>query len=451
MNCLRRVRLLPVLAVVACGDATTTDSGQVSRPPGASGEDLDAGVTAPDDVDPTENFVVTRVSLFQTLEIPLHPQKDLSTVPLIAGKDTLVRVNVRPATGTTKLEKVFATVHVEDGAATPIAGPAVAVEASSDTVLDVTVPASQFTSNTKLRVKVMPQAASAASSGSLGAWPSGGKSESLAPEVSGAMHVVVVPVNTVKSTNYGRVDVTPEVLADFRKYVLATLPVGTDRLKVEAHARYDTQLTPNTDFANKLLDEIVKLHTADGAGNEVRYIALFDFDNAAFPIDTTQASALFGGLGTFTTRESVMNHTTTHPAGIARFTLGRSGIAAPWAPGQNASFASNISEWEKCPIEIVERHFGKMRSIERAYAIAVHELGHLYSLKHVSTSLRPFSAPEADETFPRPDGKIGRMGYDATTARFFEPTCFTDVMGYSNLQWISDHNYKSLHALIRGN
>lgn len=92
-----------------------------------------------------------------------------------------------------------------------------------------------------------------------------------------------------------------------------------------------------------------------------------------------------------------------------------------------------------------------MRSIERGYAIAVHELGHLYSLKHVSTSMRPFSAPEADETFPRPDGKIGRTGYDATTGRFFEPACFTDVMGYSNLQWISDHNYASLNTLIRGN
>lgn len=169
MNWLRLVRLLPVLAIVGCGDATT-EPGPIAHNSGPSSPEGDAGVT---EVTPptTEEFVVTRVSLFQSLEIPLYPEKDLATVPLIAGKDTLVRVNVRPANGATKLENVFATVQLDDGASAPIAGPPVEVAAASDTVLDVTIPASQLTSSAKLRVQVMPEAASTTSGGSIGAWP----------------------------------------------------------------------------------------------------------------------------------------------------------------------------------------------------------------------------------------------------------------------------------------
>lgn len=442
----RALGLLPLLAAFACSDAATTDGARTGDPPGGPGGGTADG--GGDESPPTDDFTVTKVTLFQSLEIPLYPEKDLATVPLLAAKDTLVRVTVRPKSGTATVTKVFAAAQLGD--ATPVAG-APADVATGDTVLDVLVPAAQLTADATLRVKVMPEGAAATSSGAIGVWPSSGTPEPLTPEISAAVHVVVVPVNTVKSAQYGLVTVTPEVLADFRKYVLASFPIGKDRLQMEVHATYTTQLTPSDTYPNELLDEIAALHTADKAGNEVRYLALFDFDDAAFTIDTTKAGAIFGGLATYTTKTSVMNHTTTHPSAIVRFVLGRYGITAPWQAAQSPSFQSTIANAEVCPIDITQRHMKSMRSVERAYGLAVHELGHLYSLKHVSTTLRPFSAPDKDETFPRSDGKIGLTGYDASTGRFYEPTCFTDFLGYSNLQWISDHNYRSLHDLMRGN
>ena len=74
-------------------------------------------------------------------------------------------------------------------------------------------------------------------------------------------------------------------------------------------------------------------------------------------------------------------------------------------------------------------------------AVVAHELGHNYGRFH-----SPCGNPSGiDPNYPRvgnyAGGFIGSYGYDIATNTLKEPKFYTDIMGYCNLQWISDYTY----------
>ena len=71
--------------------------------------------------------------------------------------------------------------------------------------------------------------------------------------------------------------------------------------------------------------------------------------------------------------------------------------------------------------------------------VAAHEWGHNFDLPHAPCG----GASGADPAFPYPGGKIGVIGWNATSNALLQPTV-NDLMGYCNPQWVSDYNWKGV-------
>ncbi len=69
--------------------------------------------------------------------------------------------------------------------------------------------------------------------------------------------------------------------------------------------------------------------------------------------------------------------------------------------------------------------------------ILAHELGHNWGRLHVAGCQNPGGI---DTAYPHGGGSIGVYGYDLRTTTLYSPA-YTDIMSYCNAQWISDYNY----------
>ena len=71
--------------------------------------------------------------------------------------------------------------------------------------------------------------------------------------------------------------------------------------------------------------------------------------------------------------------------------------------------------------------------------IAAHELGHTWGREHA-----PCGNPAGpDPSFPYPNGRIGRIGWDPLTG-LLKPRELPDIMGYCGNPWISDYTYQGV-------
>jgi hypothetical protein len=71
--------------------------------------------------------------------------------------------------------------------------------------------------------------------------------------------------------------------------------------------------------------------------------------------------------------------------------------------------------------------------------VAAHELGHTWGRAHAPCG----NPPGADPSYPYPNGRIGRIGWDPL-AGVLKPRDLADVMGYCGNPWISDYTYQGV-------
>ncbi len=81
---------------------------------------------------------------------------------------------------------------------------------------------------------------------------------------------------------------------------------------------------------------------------------------------------------------------------------------------------------------------------EQAPLVAAHEIGHAHGRAHAPCG-PPGNQPDApDPDYPYDDGSIGVWGYDIVEGELHDPTD-TDVMSYCDDQWVSDFTFAALH------
>ncbi|GLH67231.1 IPT/TIG domain-containing protein [Geothrix edaphica] len=69
-----------------------------------------------------------------------------------------------------------------------------------------------------------------------------------------------------------------------------------------------------------------------------------------------------------------------------------------------------------------------------------HETGHNMGRSHSPCG----AAADPDPAYPYADGGIGAWGYDTTTGQLKSPSIYKDIMGYCSPDWVSDYVYKKI-------
>ena len=81
---------------------------------------------------------------------------------------------------------------------------------------------------------------------------------------------------------------------------------------------------------------------------------------------------------------------------------------------------------------------------DTAIGTFMHEIGHAHGREHA-----PCETQDADWYYPYSGGMIGSWGYDSDSGKMMNPSSYADFMGYCEPSWISDYTYKALHQRIR--
>ena len=303
-------------------------------------------------------------------------------VPLITGRDALVRVFVRASEPNATLPQ--ARIRLYDGAqqvvsltaSGPGSGvPTVVNEGDLASSWNVPVPASLLKPGLRILVDVDPSNLVAESVEDDNTWPSSGTPLTLDVRNVPALAVRLVPIAQTSTGLTG--NVTESNSAQYYDAVRRLMPVN--QLTMDVRQPYTTNLPP--------------LQAGDGNGS---WVALLNELNALRAAEGSSA----------------------HYYGVAKVPYESGIIGISFLPSVVAA------GWDVLP---------------NAASTMVHELGHNFGRQHSGSC----QSGGIDGAYPYPGGNIGVYGYDASTASLRPP--FTpDIMGYCSQRWISDYTYTGI-------
>ncbi len=320
------------------------------------------------------NFFITSVHLTQAT------QRLDGAIPLVAGRDALLRVFVQ-ATGA-NTARPHVRVRLYDGTTLlqtkTIAAPEMSVRQTLATgtlasTWNLLVPGTLMRPSLRVVAELDPSGAFPDADASDNVWPLGGTPQSIATYNVPTFNVRFVPV--VVGALAGNVNVgNADNFLDLTRRLLPIHDVNADvRAPFTSSA---TALQSNDGNGNWLtvLSEINALRASDGAPSDMYYYGVV---------------------------------ATTYSSGIAGY---------GYLPGR-ASIG-----WDKMP---------------SADEVAAHEWGHNFGRSHSPCGV------SGDASYPYAGGVIGQVGWNSGSGSLVQSTA-TDVMSYCSNQWISDYTWSAI-------
>lgn len=386
----------------------TGDTGQSDTPTEDSASPTtDTAPTEPAVPDYANAIRIQRVSFYQGVERPVWQDLSAPTgvdVPVIAERDALVRVFVRPlAAYEARRLRVHLSLLDETGTPTVELEQAMRVEGeSTDTDVDSTfnflLTGKDLTVDTELLVELREanKETKGAASGSLRtAFDSRTDLTGGLPIEEGEDITILVFPLRYNADGSGRLpDTSAFTMNALAQRVEAMYPVRSATVEVAAANDWSGQILANGQGFSDVLYALS--NTRDAAKDEdpnTYYYALFNPANSF---------ASFCG---------------------SSCTVGLSNLAySANYPFLRASVGVGFTEYDI------------------AGETLVHELGHAHGRYHA-----PCGGPaQVDGYYPYTGGGIGSWGYDQRSQTLLDPSDFTDMMGYCDPIWVSDYTFGSL-------
>ncbi|MEM6791572.1 MAG: hypothetical protein AAF928_11355 [Myxococcota bacterium] len=385
-------------------------------------DDAGGGGPEPDPFALADGVSITGLDVYQTLRTPLMEGGALvvddDDVPIIAGRQALLRVFYERTDGASDARALTARVHLERGSgddgtggaggddgdddeqteneAAPPIEVAVTLNAATsvledlDSTVNVRIPAERLAPDTTFRVELVqareevtaqdPDVDNAVASFPL----PDAEAAPLPVEEVGPLHLRLVPIR-YNADGSGRLpDISEEQIERYRAAFEATYPVPGLVLTVDPIFETDIAAQDFSGFAD-LLDAITQYRADVNARPWEFFYGIFD------P----------GGTG------GIAGLASLGFSDDARVGIGLGGTG----PG--------------------------------SVATALHEVGHTHTRPHSPGC----GAPGADPEWPRDEneGTIGVWGYDQRTGNLLNPAGpFRDFMSYCGPEWVSDFVYRRL-------
>jgi hypothetical protein len=222
-------------------------------------------------------------------------------------------------------------------------------------------------------------------------WPKDGTTAELGARKDGSgLQLTLVPIR-YDTDGSGRLpDTSPEQLELIRGLLTALYPLVNVQLKVREPVPFDAPPSWGSVNFDELNEMLVDLKESDGAAGREYYYAL---------VKPASSFNAYCGSSCVTGQSFVVKNAND----------------GAYRVGAGIGFTGEDSVWT-----------------------LAHEMGHMHGRGHAPCDVSA-SAP-----YPYPGGSIGVWGLDPRANSFQDPAKVTDFMGYCDLQWISDHNYRAL-------
>lgn len=368
------------------------------------------GVAPAGEAQLVRGLTISEVAIFQGTRVSLEKggaKEAARTMPVVAGRDALVRVYVTPelAQATRYAAPITAELTlVRGGAITAsfrdtlrVVGPS--SEETPGTTFNFDVPGSDIEEGTRFLVRLVDDASPLVSTAepSDAQYPRDGSSESLdAARAVDALRVVIVPIRYLGDGSGRLPDTGPQVVEALRRRMLEFYPVPDVQITVRAPVDHDGVIDPRGVGWDAVLQRVTQTRLADGPAADVFYYGAF---------------APMATIGAFCASTCVL--------GLSNF-------------GDVATDAASHAS------------VGALYPANEAIDTMPHEIGHAFGRMHAPCG----GATAPDPSYPYPGAHTGSWGYSVVTKTLKPPTAF-DQMSYCTPSWQSDYTYAGLFARLR--
>ncbi len=338
-------------------------------------------------------LVYTDLSV-SSLEITQAVQTPTNSVPLVAGRPTVLRVyphtnTLDPITGVSI--SISATRNSQSLPGSPITlGPTNVVvnptRADINSSFNARLPGDWLSGLVSLQVTIDPSNSIEEKDETNNIY-----STTLSFNIVPDLNVKVIPINHYVDTQY----IGPSVYGYIGSMLMKTYPVKAVQIYPHANYDFDGSLVDMYGW-NTLLDRIIDLHYAENAPSNQIYYGLI-------PVETSSGHTWLG-----------------YGSGIQ----GNGEVGGRAAIGLASSSQYNID----------------------GGVLAAHEIGHNLNRLHSPCGVRN----GIDRSYPYSGGAIGQFGLDVTDLTQFKLYADTtrDLMSYCQPAWVSDYTYQGLYNYL---
>jgi hypothetical protein len=387
----------------APGDAPSASASDDDSAAKDDGKTVPASVTAKLATDLT----ISEIAVFQGVKATIVKGTAKATpgVPLVAQRDALVRVYVKPSSSY-EPRSLKAVLRLVDADGTPLKAitdtkklSAASTDESLASTFDFEVPGSSLPLGVQFAVAITDETADPIDEGedSHARYPADGSETSLGVKSSGpSLRIVIVPIKYAADGSGRLPDTGAAQLQLDRDVTWAMYPIPKVDITVRSQPYvWNRTVSGSGQGWSELLQSLVDLREQDGADDDVYYWG-------AFASASSQQAFCGGGC-----------------------VLGLSTVVSD---PRNAYFRASIG---------VGYH-----GSDSAETMA-HEIGHAHGRDHAPCS--DFGQIDGvDPSFPHQGAELGAWGYDLVHQTLMDPVENRDFMGYCHPAWISDYTYQGL-------
>ena len=353
---------------------------------------------------PAKGVTINEIAVFQSVKRTLVKDgKDVtSTIPLIAQRDTLIRVHYK-TDSTYDLKEVTARLTIDGSPPAVIDQKLILVGQSAEKDLATTInfyPAKSLIKDPLAYSIEVLQEGGAAQDNAPSRHPATGYSSVKVEGQKNTFRLLLVPFRYKADGSNRLPDTSAAQLQKFKERFLQLYPVSDVQITLHAPIDWDKAIGATGAGWQEVGLRLLQVRTESKVSDDTYMYGFFN------PAATLQAFCGWGCMLGVT----LLNSTPAATGNVSlRLALG-------------------------------------VGFTERATDTAAHEIGHSHGRKHANCG--PGLSPSSiDQSYPddtaHKGGKIGVWGFNMITKALVPPT-HADIMGYCDNKWISDYNFTAL-------